>query len=76
VKPAKSILLAVIVTQLVATIITVYGILLPATGWGLALLVWVYALSLFIVTEFEMSLFLWLTLKKKKVHLAQTENLL
>jgi H+-transporting ATPase len=26
--------------------------LLPAMGWGLALLVWGYALSLFIVTDF------------------------
>jgi len=52
VKPAKPLLLAVIVTQLVATLITVYGILLPAMGWDLALLVWGYALSLFIVTDF------------------------
>jgi H+-transporting ATPase len=52
VKPAKSLLSAVIVTQLVATLITVYGILLPAMGWDLALLVWGYALSLFIVTDF------------------------
>jgi H+-transporting ATPase len=52
VKPAKSLLLAVIATQLVATTITVYGILLPAMGWGLALLVWGYALSLFVITDF------------------------
>jgi H+-transporting ATPase len=52
VKPGKPLLLAVIVTQLVATVITVYGILLPAMGWDLALLVWGYALSLFIVTDF------------------------
>jgi H+-transporting ATPase len=51
VKPAKPLLLAVIVTQLTATIITVYGILLPAMGWGLALLVWGYAFSLFVVTD-------------------------
>jgi H+-transporting ATPase len=52
VKPAKPLFLAVIVTQLTATLITVYGILLPAMGWGLALLVWGYALSLFVVTDF------------------------
>jgi H+-transporting ATPase len=52
VKPAKPLLLAVIVTQLVATFITVYGILLPAMGWGLALLVWGYALALFVITDF------------------------
>jgi H+-transporting ATPase len=52
VKPAKPLLFAVIATQLVATLITVYGILLPAMGWGFALLVWGYALILFIVTDF------------------------
>jgi H+-transporting ATPase len=52
VKPAKPLLFAVIVTQLVATIITVYGILLPAMGWTLALLVWGYALLLFVITDF------------------------
>jgi H+-transporting ATPase len=52
VKPAKPLFLAVLVTQLVATIITVYGILLPAMGWGLALLVWGYALTLFVITDF------------------------
>jgi H+-transporting ATPase len=39
VRPAKPLLFAVIITQLVATLITVYGILLPAMGWGLAALV-------------------------------------
>jgi H+-transporting ATPase len=52
VKPAKPLLFAVIVTQLVATLITVYGILLPGMGWGLALLVWGYAFLMFIVTDF------------------------
>ncbi|HUK28650.1 MAG TPA: hypothetical protein VLV31_09515 [Candidatus Acidoferrales bacterium] len=35
-----------------ATIITVYGILLPAMGWELAALVWGYALAAFAVTDF------------------------
>ena len=52
VRPAKPLLLAVIITQLVATLITVYGILLPAMGWTLALLVWGYALLLFVITDF------------------------
>jgi H+-transporting ATPase len=52
VRPATPLLLAVVVTQMVATLITVYGILLPAMGWGLAFLVWGYALSLFVVTDF------------------------
>ncbi|MEM3706092.1 MAG: HAD-IC family P-type ATPase, partial [Candidatus Bathyarchaeia archaeon] len=52
VKPAKILLLTVILTQLTATLITVYGVLLPAMGWILAGLVWGYALALFLVTDF------------------------
>jgi len=52
VKPAKILLLAVIGTQLTATFLTVYGILLPAMGWGLAAIVWAYALTLFVITDF------------------------
>lgn len=52
IKPAKQLLLAVVLTQLTATLITVYGILLPAMGWGLALFVWGYAFLLFLVTDF------------------------
>ncbi len=51
-KPAKQLLIAVIATQLTATLITVYGILLPAMGWGLAIFVWGYALTLFVATDF------------------------
>jgi H+-transporting ATPase len=51
VKPAKQLLLASIAVQLTATIITVYGILLPAMGWGLAALVWGYAFTLFFITD-------------------------
>lgn len=52
IKPAKPLLLAVFLTQLTATLITVYGILLPPIGWDLALLVWGYALAIFAVTDF------------------------
>jgi H+-transporting ATPase len=51
VKPAVPLFLAVVVTQLIATLITVYGILLPAMGWGLALFVWGYAFVMFLVTD-------------------------
>jgi hypothetical protein len=44
--------LAVILTQLTATLITVYGILLPAMGWELAAIVWGYALASFLVQDF------------------------
>lgn len=52
IKPAKALLFAVLITQLIATLITVYGILLPAMGWGLAMLVWSYALCFFLLTDF------------------------
>ncbi|CAD7774806.1 Potassium-transporting ATPase ATP-binding subunit [Candidatus Methanoperedenaceae archaeon GB37] len=51
IKPAKILLLAVISTQTIATLIVVYGILLPPIGWKLALFVWIYALAWFIVND-------------------------
>ena len=51
VKPAKQLLFASIAVQLTAIIITVYGVLLPAMGWGLAALVWGYAFTLFFITD-------------------------
>ncbi len=52
VRPAKPLFLAVVTTQLIATLITVYGALLPAMGWGLALYVWGYSLAAFVITDF------------------------
>jgi H+-transporting ATPase len=52
IRPARQLLLAVVFTQLTATLITVYGVLLPAMGWELALFVWGYAFLLFVVTDF------------------------
>ncbi len=51
VKPALPLISAILGTQLVATLITVYGFLLPAMGWGLALFVWGYALVWFLITD-------------------------
>ena len=51
VKPALPLISAIIGTQFVATLITVYGFLLPAMGWGLALFVWGYALLWFLITD-------------------------
>lgn len=45
VRPAPPVLLgAVIVTQTVATLITVYGFIITPIGWPLAVFIWVYAL--------------------------------
>lgn len=52
IKPAPQLFLAVVFTQLTATLITVYGVLLPAMGLELAPFVWGYALLLFVVTDF------------------------
>jgi H+-transporting ATPase len=50
-RPARVLLLAVIGTQLIATIIAVYGILMTPIGWGWALLVWGYAVAWFLVND-------------------------
>jgi len=52
VRPATPLLLAVITTQIIATLIVIFGFLLPAMSWKLALFVWGYALVAFIITDF------------------------
>jgi H+-transporting ATPase len=52
VRPAKQLLIAVILTQFTATLITVYGILLPPMGWALAGLVWAEAISVFLIIDY------------------------
>jgi H+-transporting ATPase len=51
IRPAPILLAAVIGTQVVATLIAVYGLLMPAIGWGWALTVWGYALVWFLVND-------------------------
>jgi H+-transporting ATPase len=50
-RPAPVLLFAVLGTQLVATLIAVYGILMPPIGWNWALAVWGYALAWFLVND-------------------------
>jgi len=52
IKPAKPLFLAIIGTQIIATLIVVYGIMLPSIGWKLAGFVWGYALAAFVITDF------------------------
>ncbi len=52
VRPALPLFLAVVITQTIATLIVVYGFLLPAIGWGLAAFIWGYALIAFVITDF------------------------
>jgi H+-transporting ATPase len=51
IRPALPLFMAVIITQVVATLIVVYGFLLPAMGWNLALFVWAYSLTAFVITD-------------------------
>ena len=51
IKPSRTLLFAVIVTQIIATLIVVNGILLPAMSWKMALFVWGYALAAFLITD-------------------------
>jgi H+-transporting ATPase len=51
VKPAPVLLIAVIGTQLVATLIAVYGLFMAPIGWQWAGIVWGYALAWFILND-------------------------
>lgn len=51
-RPAKVLLLAVIGTQIAATLIAVYGLLMPPLGWKWAGFVWLYCLGMFIIQNF------------------------
>ncbi len=49
--PSRVLLAAVLGTQLVATLIAVYGVFMAPLGWGWALFVWGYALVWFLVND-------------------------
>ena len=49
--PAPLLWVAVVGTQILATLIAVYGLFMPPLGWGWALFVWGYALAWFLVTD-------------------------
>jgi H+-transporting ATPase len=50
-RPSRLLLGAVAGTQLVATLITVYGVFMSPIGWKWALIVWGYALAWFLVND-------------------------
>jgi len=50
-RPARFLLVAVVGTQIIATLIAVYGLFMPPIGWGWALAVWGYALAWFLVND-------------------------
>jgi len=49
--PARILWVAVLGTQVVATLIAVYGLFMTPLGWGWALFVWVYAVSWALVND-------------------------
>ncbi len=51
IRPARILLMAVMGTQLAATLIAVYGVFMAPLGWGWALFVWGYALAWFLVSD-------------------------
>jgi H+-transporting ATPase len=50
-RPAPILLAAVVGTQVVATLLSVYGIFMAPIGWGWALVVWGYALAWFLLND-------------------------
>jgi H+-transporting ATPase len=63
-RPAPILIAAVFGTQLVATLIAVYGIFMTPIGWGAAVLVWCYALAWMVVND-EVKI---LTIRWLRVH--------
>jgi H+-transporting ATPase len=51
IRPAKILWAAVLGTQIVATLIAVYGLFMKPLGWGWALFVWGYALAWFFLND-------------------------
>jgi len=52
IRPGSALLWSAVATKVLATLIVVYGWLVPAIGWNLALLVWGWSLVEFVVTDF------------------------
>jgi H+-transporting ATPase len=51
IRPARILWIAVLGTQIVATLIAVYGLFMTPLGWGWALFVWGYALAWFLLND-------------------------
>jgi H+-transporting ATPase len=51
IRPARILWIAVLGTQIIATLIAVYGLFMTPLGWGWALFVWGYALIWFLVND-------------------------
>ena len=60
IRPARILLVAVLGTQMVASLIAVYGLFMTPLGWGWALFVWGYALAWFLVNDRVKLLAYWI----------------
>jgi H+-transporting ATPase len=49
--PARILFVTAESTQLVGTVLAIYGVLMNPIGWGLAAFVWGYALLSFVITD-------------------------
>jgi H+-transporting ATPase len=52
IKPGSALLWSAVATKLLATLMVVYGLFVPAIGWYYAGIVWAYCLAAFVVTDF------------------------
>jgi H+-transporting ATPase len=60
IRPARILWIAVLGTQMIATLIAVYGLFMTPLGWGWALFVWGYALAWFLVNDRVKLLAYWI----------------
>ena len=60
IRPARVLWAAVLGTQIVATLIAVYGLFMTPLGWGWTLFVWGYALACFLVNDRVKLLAYWI----------------
>ena len=51
IRPARVLLIAVVGTQIIATLVAVYGLFMPHLGWGWALVAWGYSFVFFLVND-------------------------
>ena len=63
--PAPILLIAGLGTEVVATLISVYGLFITPIGWTYAGIIWIYALAWFVVND-EVKILIYKYLEKKK----------
>jgi len=73
IRPARILLAAVVGTQIVATLIAVYGLFMTPLGWGWALFVWGYALAWFLVND-RIKLLAYWVLDRAKTEVATADK--